>query len=144
MSYRCLCGHVIRDTVYPCPETGDLKWQPEWERASEDSSVALKGFFAAIENGTKDEWLMKFFDKSGHSLVLETIGLDGTRTTSEIGKNFYLTSEMATIVTDIISRYDHREGHSVFRCPECDRLYVQKEYCSNEYDCYEKRSDYSR
>jgi hypothetical protein len=65
MSYLCLCGHVIKDNVYPCPEEGDLKWQPESDRAEQDFLQALREFLAAEESGEKDEWLNKFFDTGG-------------------------------------------------------------------------------
>ncbi|MBP7475220.1 MAG: hypothetical protein KA810_08185 [Pyrinomonadaceae bacterium] len=121
MSYLCLCGHVIKDNIYPCPERGDLKWQTESENISQESFEALKEFFNAVENDAKNGWLLKFFN---HSL--------------------YLKADMATIVIDIMSRYDGKEGRSVYRCPECERMYVQTKYRSDEYECFEKRTDYSR
>ena len=144
MSYLCSCGHVIKDNIYPCPEVGDLKWQPESESASQDACQALKEFLIAVENGAKNEWLKRFFDVGENKLVFEVIEADGERTTGEIGNDFYLGADMATIITDIMSRYEGREGHSVYRCPECERLYIQKQYESDEYECFEKRVDYLR
>jgi hypothetical protein len=111
---------VIKDTIYPCPEAGDLKWQPESERASQDAFDSLKEFLVAVNTGKKAEWLANFFS----------------------GK--YPEVDMASAIVDIFSRYERREGRSVFRCPECERLYVQKEYRSDEYECFEKRKDYAR
>lgn len=122
MSYLCLCGHVIKDNLYPSPNSGDLKWQPEFERASNDSTEALRDFFEAVQSGEKDEWLISFF----------------------VNGDFYLTAELSTIVTDIVSRFDNKEGHTVYRCPECLRIYIQDQYSSDNYDCYEKMEGYSR
>ena len=144
MSYLCLCGHVIKDVVCPCPDTGDQKWDTESESASQDAFQALKEFLSAVENGKKDEWLVKFFNIGEIKLVAEVITPDGERTTRQLDSNFYLSADMATIITDIFSRYERREGHSVYRCLECERLYIQKEYRSDEYSCYEKVRDYKR
>jgi hypothetical protein len=118
---------------------GDLTWQPEADRNSNDASLAIKEFFAAVEAGEKEKWLLEFFDMGGRKIQLEQIQSDGTRSVSEVKDNFYLTADIATIVTDIFSRFENREGHSVYRCPECERMYIQSEYGSNEYACYEKR-----
>jgi hypothetical protein len=56
----------------------------------------------------------------------------------------YTKADMASAIIDIFSRYERREGHSVYRCPECERIYIQKQYRSDEYSCYEKALDYSR
>lgn len=120
MSYLCVCGHVIKDNVYPCPETGDLKWQTESDRVSQDMLVAFKGFIDAVENGKKDEWLSDFFSPG------------------------YRRVDVARAIYDIFEEYEHSEGHSVYRCLECERIYIQKEYRSDEYSCYEKREGYSR
>ena len=143
MSYLCFCGHVIKDNEYPCPETGDLKWQPESENASQDANQSLREFFNAIESGAKDEWLSQFFGSGSHFSSM-TINSEGTHINESKGESIYLTADLATIVCDIMSRYENREGHSVYRCPECDRLYIQKEYRSDEYECFEKRTGYSR
>jgi hypothetical protein len=144
MSYSCLCGHVISDHTYPSQNGGDLKWDPEFERASQGSSSALKDFFAAVENGTKEAWLRKFFGWGEQNLEHVTNKPDGTAITNESVVNFYLTADTATIVSDIVSRYENQEGHSVYRCPECERIYIQDKYHSENYDCYEKRPDYDR
>jgi predicted metalloprotease len=122
MRYLCVCGELLSNTVYPSPVCGDLKWQTEFDNASQNSSQALKDFFNAVESGTKDAWLTEFFNQS----------------------TVYSRLDMATIVADIVSKCGSKEGHSVFRCPECERLYVQKQYCTDDYDCFEKRQGYTR
>ena len=145
MSYRCLCGNVISDHTYPSEVTGDLKWQTESESASQDALQDIKEFLTAVENGSKEEWLRKFF-RIGEAKfsVIKIDRKSGERITSQMGNDFYLRADMATVIYDIFSRYDNREGHSVYRCPECERIYIQKQYGSDEYDCYEKRQDYNR
>ena len=142
--FACYCGNVISDSAYPCPLAGDLKWQPEFERTSQDSSQALEEFFSAVERGEKEKWLREFFYITEDKFQFSVIHSDGTRSVGEVEDNFYLTADTATIVSDIVSRFENREGHSVYRCSECERIYIQREYRSDEYDCYEKRVGYSR
>ena len=143
MSYPCLCGYVIKDNIYPCRQVGDLKWQPESENASQDALQASEDFLRAVENGSKDEWLRGFFYVGELSRVVDTDGPDRARRTLE-QENFYLTADMATIITDIMSRFERKEGHSVWKCPKCERLYIQEEYRSDDYECFEKRQGYTR
>jgi hypothetical protein len=120
MSYLCYCGNVIKDNIYPCPEAGDLKWQPQAERASQNSFESVEEFLTAFENGKGDDWIKGFFNES------------------------YPKVDIATAISDIFSRHVQAEGHSVYKCSECERIYIQKEYQSDEYDCFEKRLDYAR
>jgi hypothetical protein len=109
MSYLCVCGHVIKEVVFPCPDTGDLKWQTESENISQNTVDALKEFFAAVENGEKNRWLAKFFDYGDRRLRSTKIDTDGTRSTRLLSDdNFYLNANMATIATDIIARFEHQ------------------------------------
>lgn len=42
-------------------------------------------------------------------------------------------------VTEVLEDIENREdavSRGVVRCPECGRLYVQREHGKNEYDCY--------
>jgi len=65
--FSCYCGNLISDTSYPCAWVGDLTWQPEADRNSNDASLAIKEFFAAVEAGEKEKWLLEFFDMGGRS-----------------------------------------------------------------------------
>ena len=120
-TFACHCGYVISDSSYPCPWAGDLKWQPELDEISRTSEGALKDLFDAVESGRKDQWLAEFFPK-------EVVA-------------FYQTENMATIVSDIISYCHGEKGQSVYRCPECECIYLQKEYYTDEWTCYEKRDE---
>jgi hypothetical protein len=142
MKYRCLCGYVISDTGL---ETGDLKWKTESENAFWDAFESLKEYLAAVERGEKDEWMNKFFNAGRVEWLVTKIDREtGKRTHERCVSEGYPSLGVADAISDIYSKYNRREGHSVYRCPECGRLYVQKEYCSDEYICYEKRQDYNR
>jgi len=139
MRFLCHCGHVIKDTVYPSPHQGDLKWQTESERASDRAFQALSEFLIAVEKGEKKEWWYKFCQIGGDEQVIAVrIDSDGSQT-EHTADDYYRSMTLATMITDIISRFDQDEGHSVHQCPKCGRLYVQKEYRSDEYSCFEKR-----
>jgi hypothetical protein len=115
--FSCHCGNVTSDTIYPCEWAGDLQWQDEREAQDTAAAEVLKEFVAAIEGGDTQTWLNSYFQ------------ID------------YPPVDLATAVLDIHSKERRKLGHSVYRCPECEKIYIQKEYFTNEWTCYEKRKD---
>lgn len=113
--FPCRCGNVISDSLYPCDLTGELKWQNETESQSQDRNADIKDFLVSIENGEGERWIKDYFDE----------GYPQDRATSDI-------------IEDITSRVEGRSGRCVYRCPDCERIYVQKEFYSDERTCYEK------
>lgn len=118
-------------------------WQPESECAEQDAFQALKEFLLAVEMGEKDEWLNKFFEVSGPALTMQKIDEGGELVETRLSEG-YPKVDVPNAILDIFSRFENREGHSVYRCPEYERIYIQNEYFSDEYACYEKRPVYSR
>ena len=114
---KCHCGYLISDSIYPCPNVGELKWQPESEADSQELSTQIDSFFEAIENNSKESWLETFFS-------------------SEYPKDL----SVGMIVHDVFAKISNERGHSSYQCPECMRIYLQNQFYSDEYVCYEPRN----
>jgi hypothetical protein len=117
--FACRCGYIISDSVYPCPLVGRLKWQPETENESQERNIDVKDFLAALDKGTDKDWVKNYF----------------------AGRYFELYPHQITIgdvINDIASRAEHKEGRCVYRCPECERVYIQREFYTDDWTCYKK------
>jgi DNA-binding NtrC family response regulator len=42
------------------------------------------------------------------------------------------------VIRDIYARALHEKGRSVYQCPTCGKLYVQKQFFTSEWQCFEK------
>jgi hypothetical protein len=113
----CHCGNVISDTVYPCPHAGALRWQPENEDSVQEFVELVDAYFVALNAGKEKEWLRDHFAPE------YAAELDWSR---------------GDVIDDIRTKAFDR-GHQVLKCTECSRIYVQKEFYSDEWDCYEPR-----
>jgi hypothetical protein len=113
--FACHCGYVISDSVYPCPQVGELKWETETENQSEQFSRNVADFLSAVERGQKENWIQNFFSKE-----------------------YPLNENIASIIVDIYSNVSNKQGRAVYQCPKCERIYLQKEFYANEWTCFEK------
>lgn len=114
----CKCGHKISDVVCPCPYSGELRWDPARDGNQDRSISDVTDFLTAVEEGRKEDWLRNYFSESFYQTQL--------------------TMSNALIIDDIYSHNSDKNGQAVYRCNECERLYVQKAFAINEYDCFEK------
>ena len=114
-SFTCHCGYIIRDTVCPCPPSGTLMWEPEHDALGETALKDVESFLNALRDGTRDEWVRNYF-LTGYPLDVSD----------------------AMVIDDIYSRASDNKGKSVYQCPECERLYLQKRLYENEWSCFEK------
>jgi hypothetical protein len=117
--FSCRCGNVISDTVYPSPEFGELKWQTETEARSQQRSQDVKDFLAALENGQDKDWVRNYFNE-------------------EYAESYPDRITRAAVIEDITSRADNAAGRAVVRCEMCERLYIQKEFYTDEWACFEQ------
>ena len=120
--FACHCGYIISDTVYPCSLIGQLKWQTETESESQERNSDVKDFLAAVESGSDKDWVKNYF----------------------AGRYFEMYPDQITIgdvIEDITSRAEHKEGRCVYQCPECERLYIQREFYTDDWTCYEKAKE---
>lgn len=114
-TFKCDYGHVIHDSLYPCPSVGYLLWQPEDNSQSEERHRAVTDFLQAVGSGRKAEWLRGYF-----------------------GDEYPSDLNDASAIDDIYSKVSLDKGHYVYQCPTWERLYVQKRVFGNEWDCFEK------
>ena len=120
--FACHCGYIISDVKYPCPLAGQLKWETETESESQERNKHVKDFLAAVENGTDKDWVKNYF----------------------AGKYFEMYPNQITIadvIGDISSRAENKAGRCVYRCPECERIYIQREFYTDDWICYEKAKE---
>ena len=117
--FACYCGYVISDSTYPCPLSGELKWETESELQSQETMRDVKEFFAAIENKKDSDWIRNYFGE-------------------EYLEIYPVNISVGEVIDDIYTKNSSKKGHMVYQCPECERLYLQKEFYTDEWICYEK------
>ena len=69
----------------------------------------------------------------------EFYGPAGTTIDNLTGRELPALDPASFLPTDALEDIETRTddvSRGVVRCPECGRLYVQREYGKNEYDCY--------
>jgi len=110
----CLCGAVIRDTVYPCATEGLLLRQQDQERCQEAVGRDIVAFFAAVRDGHRDEWIERIFG-AGSELRYDNDD-------------------------EVVWRINHLHLDdawlSIAECETCGRLWVQKQSGQNAYLSY--------
>ena len=85
------------------------------EAASDETNSAITDFLRAMAGGRKAEWVRDYF-----------------------GESYPADLSDADVIDDIYTKVSHDKGRFVYQCPECGRLYVQKQGFANEWDCFEK------
>ena len=117
--FICRCGYIISDSVYPCPLVGEIKWQTETEDQSQERSHDIKEFLSAVDNGTDKTWVRNYF-------------------TEDYAESYPHDITKRAVIEDITSRAEHKSGRVVYKCPECERMYIQREFYTDDWTCYEK------
>ncbi len=90
-------------------------WEPELESLSEETHRDLTSFLHAVGTGRRSDWVRGHF-----------------------GEDYPLNLSDAEVIDDIYSKVSDDKGRSIYQCPKCARLYVQKQLFTNEWDCFEK------
>src|SRR5262249_4297391 len=109
----CLCGGGISDIGWPCPTEGWILRQQGQEGFFESASRDIAAFFAAVQSGRRNEWIVEFFS----------------------GQNPCDVSDEG-IIYDIIAYHKRLVVLSVAECEQCGRLWVQRGPEINEYRSY--------
>lgn len=103
----CRCGHVISDTLIPCPTEG-------WLLRDQDQDLYYDGasadFFRALGAGRRAEWLAEFF-----------------------GPQYPVNGSDESVLNDILCCRKRSLFLSVAECERCGRLWVQREPGINSY-----------
>lgn len=114
-TFTCECGFLIPDSTYPNELTGTLCWQDEEEAISRKALEDLRAFLVANAIGRRDAWLASYF-----------------------GVDHPPFGDDAEVIDEIYYKTAFDKGRSVYRCPECGRLYVQTALFENSWDGYER------
>lgn len=104
-TFTCACGHVIRDTTYPTDGAGMLYWEKDQEAINVQVASAVRDFLAVRASYQRDWWLKSFFSS-----------------------DYPVDLDDADIIDDIYSKFAFEYGLSVYQCPQCQRIYVQKSH----------------
>jgi len=115
--FPCFCGNVISDSLYPSASAGTLRWQDEFETCDREATKQVAEFLSAIENGNRDEWISIYFSPP-----------------------YPLDIANHEVISDIFTMAFNAKGHEVYRFSECERIYLQDEFYSDKWICYEKSS----
>jgi hypothetical protein len=106
MGFWCECGYAWKGTK---PETrqhqGEYLSVVEQEKWQEEVSRAIASFVQASASGLKDKW----FDDSGY-----------------FNSVYPRDQSDEEIIHDLVSSTRLSWGVDVYRCPECQRVYIQE------------------
>ncbi len=106
----CICGNVISDVRYPSPTEGSLIRQQDQDELQNTVSQSIASYFAALSSDRKQAWLTEFF-LPGYPIEIDD----------------------ASVVADIIARYELSRVMSVCECDKCGRLWVEETPGANKY-----------
>lgn len=109
----CRCGGTIRDNLIPCPTEGWILRDQDQDAHSDGIAKDLRGFFAAVGEGRRAEWIASYFSPQYPPDISDD-----------------------EVVVDILGIHERRRQLSVAECEQCGRLWVQKEPGVNEYRSY--------
>jgi len=90
-------------------------WESETAAVSEETRSAVPDFLQSVAGGRKAEWVHSYF-----------------------GERYPADVSDADVIDEIYSKASHDKGRTFYQCPECGRLYVQKQIFTNEWDCFVK------
>ncbi|MBI3133816.1 MAG: hypothetical protein HYZ14_03990 [Bacteroidetes bacterium] len=98
----CICGHTIVD------QTDNIIYKAHFVRDQDKEAIGeqttdIEAFIEAVRKGQRDKWLNNYF-----------------------GSDIYKTLTDATVVNDIISRYNVKFESEMFVCQNCGRIKIQK------------------
>lgn len=99
----CLCGGVISDVVCPCPTEGWILRDQDQDDFYSLTARDIAAFFAAVQGGTRNAWIAKFFWPQFPTDVSDEV-----------------------IVYDILAFHKREVVLSIAECAQCGRLWVQR------------------
>jgi hypothetical protein len=113
--FVCRCGNIISDVRYPSGASSTML-----------SEAALRQFLSFAGKFVTD---------------LKRAGSEGRRTewiSSQFGEGYVLDASDSEITEDALSKELVTVAVSVTRCDSCDRIHIQREPGSNEYQSFTK------
>jgi hypothetical protein len=125
--FRCRCGHSIPLHSIPCPHEAQLIWDVDHDLWNDLRREQWSALLEAKARGLYETWVQEFYGPP----VKVVDNLTGRALSPTDPTSFPLID-----ILDDISTSTNTVTRAVVRCPECHRLYVQREHDQNEYDCY--------
>jgi hypothetical protein len=107
MGFACECGYAWKGTL---PETrqheGEYLSVIEREQFIREASEAIASLVEALALGQRDRW----FDQSKYFNSL-----------------YPRDAQVAEVIHDLLSAIRMSKGVDVYRCPQCQRVYIQEQ-----------------
>jgi hypothetical protein len=123
--FGCECGHSIPLHAIPCPHEATLVWDVDQDELRERRREQWTAALEAHARGELAQWTQSFLGRPQRS------GADASSADP---------APLVRVLADVEWRLD-RFSRRVVRCPECGRLWVQREHGGNEYVSYKPESD---
>lgn len=117
-NFGCRCGHIISLVAAPSPHEASLISDAHFEKFCTRRTVVINAFLSAVRNEVRDEWIAEFYGCAPFEI------------------------SNGEIIDDIICREDVFSIR-VTTCPECGRLYRQRQQNTNEWECFVPESTQS-
>lgn len=110
--FRCICGHLIDDSMYPSPHD-----------------------FSVLSEAALNEALLKMGEVA-HDLVRATEADREKVIRDKLGNDYPLHVSNAEVLEDLFSATVASKARSLLCCSSCGRLHLQKASGANEYAAY--------
>src|SRR5579871_3978449 len=113
--FTCRCGNTIV-VIPPSHHSGYVVWDCDVDLSIETRRKEIHGFLQALAGGHRDAFLRYFY---------------GSAEAEE--KSSLITD--ADVIEDILSKHD-RYTRICYRCPKCDRVFIEAESGSAQFKAY--------
>lgn len=100
---RCKCGHIISDSVCPCPTEANVVGHVAYEVLDRGFTDDVASFLEAVRNGQRDAWIDARFDPI-----------------------YPKTLSDSEIISDILSCHYVNHSLRLSECEKCGRLWLQE------------------
>jgi type III secretory pathway component EscR len=109
--FKCTCGNVISDTVYPSKTEAWLYTEEDGEIFETEIEERFYEFLKSVLDGKRQEYIEKYFDTQYYP--------------ADIKDN--------EVISDSLTQLLRKYTMSICECENCGRIHVQKKPGINEY-----------
>ena len=109
--FWCTCGYVIGFNVSPCRYDASVFRQQDEDAVDNKITREITEYLAFVAEGRRDEWIKQYY-----------------------GDVFPLKD--ASVVSDLVSRYQSDVTLAIHQCEQCGRLWLQEKTGENVYRSY--------
>lgn len=100
--FKCPCGNVISDVLYPCETRGKILRQADDERYYGAVVERIRDFCAAVASDQRSAWIR-----------------------GSLGKDYPKELDDADVISDLIAACDLSYSILIDECEQCGRLHLQ-------------------